>query len=60
MVTGLGGIVVNNGLGIHDRVVLLIYCKGNREEAVLRSQEAVHSGLMCKYGIDVAGSWRGE
>ena len=53
MVTGLGGIVVNNRLGIHDRVVLLIYCKGNREEAV-------HSGLMCKYGIDVAGSWRGE
>ena len=31
MATGLGGIVVNNGLGIHDRVVLLyILQRGQR------------------------------
>ena len=39
-------------------VVLLIYCKGSREGAVLRSQEAVHSGLMRKYQIDITGSRR--
>ena len=41
-------------------VVLLIYCEGSREGVVLRSQEAVHSGLMHKYGIDITGSQRGE
>ena len=41
-------------------VVLLIYCKGSREGAVLRSREAVHSRLMHKYRIDIARSWRGE
>ena len=39
-------------------VVLLIYCEGSREGVVLRSWEAVHSGLMCKYWIDIARSRR--
>ena len=38
-------------------VVLLIYCEG-REGAVLGSWEAVHSGLMHKYRIDITGSQR--
>ena len=54
------GIVVDNELGIHDRVVLLIYYEGNREVVVLRSWEAVHSRLMHKYGINIAGSQRGK
>ena len=33
--------------------MLLIYCKGNREGAVLGGWEAVHSRLMHKYGIDI-------
>ena len=39
-------------------VVLLIYCKGTREEAVLGSWEAVHSRLMHKYQVDITRSWR--
>ena len=39
-------------------VVLLIYCEGSREGVVLRSWEAVHSELMCKYQVDITRGQR--
>ena len=41
MVTGLGGIVVDNGLGIHDRVALLYIPQ--------RGQRGQYSGVRRQY-----------
>ena len=35
-----------------------IYCEEDTGEAVLGSEEAVHSGLMHKYQVDITGSQR--
>lgn len=60
----VGGIEINNGLGIQDVVVLLYYYTAKRTEgrwyyySGVERQYILLGRLMCKYRINITGSQR--